>query len=212
MTTAASPPGLRFSLREFFLSVAAVAVSCAALKYANESWLSTITFFMILATMAAAIIALVDRGPRQASATGFVVAVCIYVALLNGRSSEFDPYEGTLPTSQLLRPLYAVMSNTWYIDQASGKRVASSDLPPESIIVTSVSGGDAAFAAGVGGGMLVRGQRTGYVQWETVSRAHFMRIAHLLWAILFGYVAAKFARWVYAHRLRERPEPVTAAP
>jgi uncharacterized membrane protein YgcG len=202
---ATSPPALRISLRELLTLVAIVAVGCVALKYANEYWVAVISFIMILAVMAAAIIALVDRGPRQASAIGCLSALAIYAALLYACKPELDPYDGTLPTTRLMRPLFEAMSTNWYFDLANRKEVNQSQLPSGATIHYGGGGGGGIFGGGVAP------PTTGFSNiGEKPSREHFMPIAHYLWALIFGYVAARFARWVYARRVREQQELISS--
>jgi hypothetical protein len=209
MTSATQPRGIRISLREFFALVAAVAVACAALKYANEYWLAVVSLVTLVAYVAATIVALVDRGPRQVAAVGFLATMSIYAALLYARRPEgaantlprshpeFDPYNGILPTTRLMRPLFEAMSANWYVDLATGKSLNESQLPSGATIVSYSGGG---FAPGG-----VAAPTTGFTHvGEIPAREHFMPIAHCFWALLFGYIAAKFARWVYARRLREQ--------
>jgi hypothetical protein len=199
MTTAASCHGLRISLRELLLLFTALFTACAALRYANVYWLAAVTLLTLVTFIAAAVIALIDRDARQALAIGFVTAAAIYMTLIfcmrvtgdnrgNVRSynAELDPEEGSFPTTLSLRPLFVSIQEHWYIDP-SGTPIRRSQLPP-AVIANPNNGG--------------------YVyDQERPNRQHFMLIGHCLWALLFGYVAAKFARWVYARRLRESPSP-----
>jgi hypothetical protein len=199
MTTAAQPRGLRISLRELLLLFTALFTACAALRYANVYWLVIVTLITLVGFIATAVIALIDRGPRQALAIGFVMAVGIYMTLIfcmrvTGYTSagsvrtdnaELDPEEGSFPTTLALRPLFVSIQERWYIDP-SGTPIPRSQLPP-AVIASPNNGG-------------------GYVyDQERPNRQHFMLIGHCLWALLFGYAAAKFARWVYGRRLRESP-------
>jgi hypothetical protein len=195
MANAAPSPALRVSLRECLALVAAVAVSCAALKYANGYWLSALSIVLFLTVMAAAIIALVDRGSRQATAMGFLTGVLMYAVLVQTQDRVSQAY-GTLPTTDLTWRIYAAMSTSWYEEQSTGKRVE--ELPTGAIIVgrNGMGGG----MGGVIGGL----PQKAYVQWQLPDPEYFTRIAHAFWALAFGYFAAKFARWVYARRLREQ--------
>jgi hypothetical protein len=150
---------------------------------------------MFLTVMAAAIIALVDCGSRQATAMGFLTGVLMYAVLVQTQDSESQAY-GTLPTTDLTWRIYAAMSTSWYEEQATGKRVEQ--LPTASIVV-----GRHGMGMGMGSGMAGLPQKA-YVQWQLPDAEYFTRIAHAFWALAFGYFAAKFARWVYGRRLREQ--------
>jgi hypothetical protein len=204
MGSTASPPGLRISLRELMMLFAAVAIGIAALKLANLWWQILVTGFALLAFTASAIVAINDRGRRQAFAIGFVIAFAIYMGLLysmrqyGGRSAiqatvnaEFDPEIGALPTTQLLRPLFEAIVEVWYVELATGKRLRQSELGSGAKTGFSRSGGmntPSAYSVG---------------QIEP-QREPFMIIGHCLWALLFGYAGGHFARWVYFRRLREQ--------
>ena len=146
MNSTASPPGFRISLREFLLLVTTFTIACAALKYANGYWLAVVSLATLLAFIAATVVAVVDRGPRQTFAVGFLVAVAIYAGLIHSRkpegapnnfvatNPEFDPYRGVLPTTLLLRPLFEAVVVNWYFDRATGNRIDESQLPPGATI------------------------------------------------------------------------------
>jgi hypothetical protein len=213
MASAAHPPALRTSLREFLTFVAVVAIACATLCYANAYWLMLVSFVALLGVIATGVNAFVDRGPRQAAAIGALVAITIYATLIYTRqlqtdrnpsfNPEFDPYSGALPTTLVLRPIFEAISEQQYLDNATGKRVSASKLPTDATIEdpnevfrrqqTGRSGSSAAATH----------KRLG----EFPSRDHFMPVAHYLWALLFAYAAAKLARYVYARRLREEAAP-----
>jgi len=214
MSSTASPPGLRISLREFLILVTAVVVGCASLKFANDYWLIIVSLTTFFAFIAAAIVALIDRGSRQSIAMGFILAGVVYGGLLSSQASdgdqnravvrnpEFDPYDGKLPTTRIMRPLFEAVSVDWYLDRATGKRINEYQLPPGATIDRYADWGG---MGGGGGGMRAQAPKTGFgYAGQTPDREHFMPIAHCLWALLFGYAGGHFARWVYFRRLREQ--------
>jgi hypothetical protein len=192
MNVSGSPAGfLRLSLWELFLVLGLVAVGCASLKYAGEVWWIVLSSVMLAGFLAAAVVAVVGRGPMQARAIGFVLCVAIYMLLLwsapsiNGGSAsrEFDPYTGQLPTSKLLRPLHAALSTQTWIDSATGQLIPNFD--PRAGMALNV------FSV------------------DSLDRGHFMAIGHLLWAFLIGYLGSRLAAWIDARR-RQQQDGVAA--
>lgn len=64
----------RISLRGLLLLTAVLAFACGALAWSSRGWLGATLIFVALAFIAAAIVAILDRGPRQAFAIGYVVS------------------------------------------------------------------------------------------------------------------------------------------
>ena len=188
-----SPTPARFSLRHLLALVAAVAVALAALKFAGDVWWTVLSTAALVVFLAAAVIAFMERGGRQAAAIGFVVCAGIYGTLLfvvqlwhDGRSGEFDPYEGILPTTKIMFPVFqATVTNTW-TDSATGEIIP--DFDPANPGPYNVSGS------------FFSGQQYAKHQ-EIPYRTDFMRVAHLLWAVLFGFVGGWFAGFVYRRRV-----------
>ena len=196
MGATASPSGLRISLREFLLLITAVVIACAALKLANEYWLITVSLATLLVFIAAAIVAIVDRGSRQVFAIGFIVAGVVYGGFLSG----FGPKDERLPTTRLLSPVYGLVAVTWYWDLAAKRSISESELPPGAKIHYGGGGG-----GGFGGAVLPPPPTTGFAYSEQLPyHEHFMTIGHCLWALLLGYAGGHFARWVYHRRLRQQ--------
>jgi hypothetical protein len=185
-----SPRLLRVSLRELLVAFALIGVGCAALKYAGEAWWMVLSAVMLVGFLAAVIMAVVGRGPGQARAIGFVLCVGIYGVLIwsaqigrgNGQNRELDPYEGRLPTTKLLKPLFELLVVRTWIDTFTGKEVPNYNPPPED------------GNPGMGFFPGAMGSR------ESPERGQFMAIGHLLWAVLFGYLGSRFAAWVAARR------------
>lgn len=162
----------QFTLRELLFAVMFLALGLASLRAGGV--LASITILLaIVLSMGMAIIAFVGRGELQAFAIGFLIPVIAYAAsiLAIGRS-EFDPYEGKLPTSRLLLPVYQAIVQEEWID-STGKVV------PKNWTGTF-------------------NNRPGLK--ETPDRTTFMSLAHVLIAMLFGYAGARFAVVVYRRR------------
>jgi hypothetical protein len=187
------------SLRAMLVLVAFVAVALASLAYANDVWVSIVSGILVIVVTAALIIAIVDRGFRQAFAIGFVLASLVYaLALATGittgqfgdahfKNIEMDQWEGRLPTTGALRLLHSGLSRSGYFD-ANGKRLPN--FNPQI----------AAGWAGGGGGMAPGFAGPSYV--EIPPREKFMPIGHCWWAMLLGYAGGLFALYVHRRRLR----------
>jgi hypothetical protein len=103
----------KFTIRELVGLTAFVAVGIAALKYANAYWLTAVSTAVWLAFIAAAIVAVVDRGERQAVAIGMVIAAAVFRIVLE------LPFAGYLFTN--------------YVQQ-----VAVSTLAPQNLGIFSI--------------------------------------------------------------------------
>lgn len=175
---------LRVSLMELMAVLAAVGVGCAALKYAGDVWWTVLSAAALVGFLAAAVVAVVGRGPGQARAIGFVLCVGIYALLLwsakvgNGQNRELDPYDGRLPTTKLLKPVFESLVVRTYIDAFTGKEMTNYNPPPGTVLGNSGT----------------------IISQETPDRGQFMAIGHLLWAVLFGYLGSRFAAWVDRRR------------
>lgn len=179
-----SSSAIQVSLRELLTIVAFVAIGTASLKVAGL--LSSIFVGLaLLLCMAMAVTAVVDRGPRQAFAIGFVLCALVYGTLVvASRSSEFQPQSGKLPTSQLLAPLYEMVVNRTWIDGMSGRELPN--YQPD--------GRDGVVAANQLGIRLST---------ELPEREMFMTIGHILWGLIFSYAGGKFGQFTFARRVRE---------
>jgi hypothetical protein len=192
MNDADRPRRFRLSLRQILTLFAAMAAACAALKYANEWWRAFAAFTVLLAFVAAVIAAIVDRGPRQAFAIGAAVAIGVYMLLLysmnqqidnaaNWRVSnpEFEPYDGILPTTRLLRTLHSGIVEVWNVNPQTGELIKK--LPPQTY-----------------GG---QGFRNTSSVFEVPRRNEFAAVGHCLWALAFGYAGGTFGRYAHGRRL-----------
>lgn len=133
----------------------------------------------IVVTTAFAIVAFVGRELLRSFAIGFLVPVVIYSATLFWiGNSELNPYEGKLPTTKIIRPVFELIVKREYVDVTTGKLVP--DYDPTANVGIGVGG--------FGGSPV--GVR------ETPDRTTFMSLAHVLLGMIFGYVGAKFAVWI----------------
>jgi len=167
-----------------------LAMSCTALKYAGDVWITVLSAGLMILFMAATVAAVLDRGRRQALAAGFAICVAIYGVLFwsaphdaSNIPRELDPYTGWLPTSKLMKPFFEMIVKRTWIDLATGKEVATP---------TSGAGYGGIAGAGFGGGGI--GGR------ENPPREKFMVIAHVLWAAVLGYSGSRLAAAIYCRR------------
>ena len=134
---------LRYTIKDLLFLTIFVAVAAAALRYGGDFWMLTLSSCLLFGLMIATVVMFVDRGRRQAMATGFVACVVIYQAAL------------------LLPGAYA-----W--------------LPTMTITEAMP---------------------------EAYRTIRFYEIAYLLWSLLFGYLGACLARWVYSRRIAAESPP-----
>lgn len=174
----------RLSLREVLVIVALLALAIVSLQFASATWETVVATIVIGALAVAVIVSLVDRQARQAFAIGFAVSIIVYgVALFvaslgsQGANLEFNPDTGRFPTTRLLRPVFAAIAQSRWIDFRTGQEVL--DYDPQN------PGPDTQFVS----------------LDERPERAAFMRIGHAWWALLLGYLGGWFARFVYLRRI-----------
>jgi hypothetical protein len=189
----------RLSLREMLALVALVALAIASLKYANDVWVAIVAAVVMIALFSALIVAVMDRGPRQAFAMGAALTMVAYGMVLStghrtregySRNIEFDQWEGRLPTTRLLRYVYKVVDNGYYFDQRTGKVIPNYDPNTPRPNDPGFIGGGFAFGPVAS-------------RMEIPPREKFMPVGHCWWALILGYAGGQFARFVYWRRLRD---------
>jgi len=187
-TTRVAP--FRLSLRGMLVLVAAVALAIVSLTYASDWWQIGVVTLVLLTFAAAAIVALVDRGGRQAFALGMVVIMTIYAGLIAYASlqtaREFNPEfrgQGSLPTSRLLASVYERFVDRTYVDVRTGKRLMNFDPTNSPPIIR------------------IQARRV-----ETPPERQFMQIGHAWFALLLACLGGQFARSVYCRRAGTRED------
>lgn len=120
----------RWSVRGMLVLVALVALAIPSLQYASEAWLALVVGITIVAFLVALNVAVVDRGPRQAFAIGFVLTMAAYgLILMSFQTREFDQWKGRLPTTRLLRYVHAAVDRSeWTPAVAVLQRGATGEL------------------------------------------------------------------------------------
>jgi predicted PurR-regulated permease PerM len=176
---------VRMSIRQLLLFVAIIAIAIVSLNFANELWMTSIIGATMLVVVGAAIVGVVDRGPRQAYAAGFAITAVLYLLFLGALfGREFEQLYGKLPTTWSLTRLHKAINRNVYFDNIG--RVIPNYVPADN-------------SAGYGvGGFAIQTR-------EIPQSGHFMPIGHCWWAILLGCIGGLFARFIYARRVREQP-------
>jgi hypothetical protein len=192
---------LRISLRELLAFVALCALALVSLKYASETWLAVVLGLALLAFLSAIISAAVDRGPRQAAGLAFCLVLIVYgwVVLkipqwpgnLQSATAEFSLWNGRLPTTLVLRPVYTAMSRERWIDTSTQKAIPNFDPDNPSIPIANFSNGAMPFPGPAAMSQILPSQEM------------FAPIGHLWWALLLGYAGGRYGQFIYKRRVRE---------
>jgi hypothetical protein len=207
------PYGLQLSLFELLAILLFAGVGAAALRSGGTAALILVQAALWL-IVGIALVALVARGSWQAFAIGFVLGVAGYaLPPLYVGQSELDPYEGRLPLTKAMFPVWKAVEGNVYRDLTTGDEFEASEV---KLMQNNASGG----GGGMGGGMVVAPNwpassysalhfqtsdgRT-VEQFESPPRHEFMLVAHALLAIAIGYVFGKIATVIYGRRTRTPP-------
>ncbi|HEX2475889.1 MAG TPA: hypothetical protein VHK01_14150 [Lacipirellulaceae bacterium] len=183
----------RLSLRELLLLMAMVALAIASMKYASTAWRTCVYTITMAIYMWAAVVAVIDRGPRQAFAIGMVLVMVIYGVLFisaprrSEGNMELDLRDGRLPTSRTVKHLFPPTDTIEWRDARTGQILPNYDPanPPAGI-------------------QAFRQTR------RTPDPSTLMAIAHCWWAMLLGYIGGRFARVIYLRR-SDLPRPPNTA-
>lgn len=176
----------RFSVRELLAVFLILGVALAALRIGGllAMLLQLLGFIFLLAVI---INALVGQGNRRVFSIGFLMPCLVYTAiLLASGSRELAPYNGEVPTSQLLGYLHQAIVGEAYYDM-QGNLVKDYD-PAVHDLVAMGSGG-------LGGGMFGSATypKNAVALVESTDRATYMTIGHGLIAMLCGWIGGKYA-------------------
>ncbi|HEX3601816.1 MAG TPA: hypothetical protein VHU84_16800 [Lacipirellulaceae bacterium] len=183
---------LQMSLRELLVLVSLTALAIVSLKFASNTWEAIVSGIVLSMFLVAGVVAVIDRGPRQAFAIAFVIVMATYgFAVLNGHlgNQENNNRElnssGRLPTTRALVNLHHVVDTGHWIDPFSGNPVPSPavDKATGRVIIGS------------------NGRPASYEQIPPLEE--FLFIGHCWAAVLLGYVGGYFGQFVYWRRIRE---------
>jgi hypothetical protein len=175
-----SQTSFRISLRELLLLVALAALALASIRYAATTWRTAVYTVTMAVFMWGAVVAVVDRGPRQAFATGLVLIMMIYAVLVrNGvpptgaLNRELDPDDGRLPTTRISRFIYHPVRTVRWFDRTPGSTRGElvnydPNNPPPGVL---------------------RARRSTDID---PPADLFMQIVHCWWTLLLGYIGGHF--------------------
>lgn len=191
----------RFSLRELLGLCLLSGLGLSALTIGGLFG-SLMMLVAIVFVMSMAIMAFVGKQTLQAFAIGFLMPVVVYgISIWSLGWNEMNLGLGKLPTSKLLSTLFQAVVKTepvpvnanggWVPPPATAYYApAQPNGTPAPVVATTpptVSNGP------------IPGMLAGI---ESIDRQEFMTLGHMLFAMLFGYVGAKFS--VVVHRSQER--------
>lgn len=205
----------RLSILELLLLVGFAAVACASLLNASVLWVSIILSITCLCTLLLAILAICERGVRQAAALSSLAALFLYGLLwtfeppmneITDRISAQGPdggveYKHYLPSTHLLNAAWDRVNGTYAINILTGE------------VGERLSDDVVTFESGYMGPNLPPGWNFN----NTVRRAwprpeHFVGIGHCLFAMALAYISGKLAAFIYLRRLvREQSAPTDEA-
>jgi len=182
---------LRVSLAELLFVLAFFAFGCVALKFANSFWWCLIGFIALMLFLTALVIAVIDRGARQATAIGFIICCSCYGVMLKhppnriaivADNPELDPNRADLPTSRILRLIYGTITSRRAADDSENS------------------------GHGLGGGFSGTdedrrelGIPSHYLE-DVPQGRDFMLVGHLIWALALGAAGSRLARFLYCRR------------
>lgn len=188
----------RISLRELLVMVALTALAIVSLRSACDAWLTVIMTGSLLAVFIAIIAVAADRGARQAFAVAFALVSVGYFAFvtmwppqtfaIQVGPPEYDLYQGRLPTTQLLRHVFNAISTKRWIDSSTQQEIPNFDPANPSLPIGNLQPWQSPVFPSTAN--LV----------EFPRRENFIRIGHLWFALLFGYLGGRFARFIYVQR------------
>lgn len=200
----------RITLRELFLLVTAAALAVASLRSASDGWLTATIIIATVGLFWASVVAVADRGPRQAFAIAYLligagygfVAISLPHADENDRDSEapeFEVFRGRLPTTRLLQYVFRRSRTDVWVDTSTGKVIPGFDRDNPII---PVKGTDPMIGVDKQGNAIFPAKS--YAERaEIPPRSNFMLLGHTWWATLFGYIGGHVARFLYLRRTGE---------
>lgn len=188
------PFPLKFSVAEICALLLIGGVGFAALRTGGMLASAALVVAMLL-FIATSIAAIVAEEKLQRFAIGFIVAGGIYGALaLYFGPSELTPEEGSLPTTQALKPLRDAMTTFTYANLLTGETLTHEEALAAQ--AGSISADRPLVLSNPTRQPLVLGATS------TPTAEEFMSVAHVLIGMALGYAGGKFAQ---AIARRERP-------
>lgn len=164
---------VRFSLATLLVLMLFVAIGCAALVNANDTWRQAIVTLTVITLTVSTLVAVVRRDKFGLTARGFAVAGWIYLIL------------ALVPAVGLRNELLTDKALVWLVGRIHGQRAPEQTWP-----------GELEFSSE---GTLIGLVNISTVQtWEanTAQRNDFYIIGHALWAIVLACLGGIVARLV----------------
>jgi hypothetical protein len=189
MRNASRASFLRVSLRELFFTFGFLAVTCAALKYANQVWWNVLAVSSLLMFVGAVVTATIDRGRRQSLALGFALGAAISGAMI-----------WIAPTTAPPRGMLQRLWETIVVDTTTE---TVSEAVPSAKVDDLFGPPPATYPNNPYGAVSVSIVRS--PEWEP-----FMKVGHLLWAMAIGFLGGRFAGWINDRRTQRDLAPGAA--
>lgn len=179
-------------MRELLFVLLSLGIGMASLR-AGGMLASAALCIASTVLLAITIIAFVGRDQLKCFATGFLIPVIAYAGLhISAGHAELDPYEGKLPSTRMLQPMFEVVVKRTWVEFDTGRELP--DYDPAAYPMRH----------GGGGGTLPAGMSLVTVA-ELPNRTTFMTLGHVLMAMMLGYVGGKFAVVIQRHQSRTEP-------
>ena len=177
---------MKLSIRSLLIAIALVAIAIAAIL---SGGLAATVFHFVVGTfvIVATITAFVAVRRPRALAMGFAIPSSLYCLLLFAAGgNEFDPHNGSLPTTQLARRGYEAIYRPIYTDMMTGKIVLN--YRPN---VTNAGGGGMPTVAMTG---------------EFPNRSVYMTTVHGCFLLIAGIFGALYAGVLYESQHRSNTD------
>jgi hypothetical protein len=166
---------MRFSVKWLLVGMAIAAYSFAAIAYADPWWYEATGLTMIVCVLAALVALLVDRGPRQAFAVGFVV----FIVGPWGLSHVDNNFIDNSPIVTLANRVSRAFPDSYVM--ASGDVVSSDELERGRSANRAVQ-----------------------FQVSYNRRAYITKVCLQIFTLLFGLLGGALGWFLYSRRVRAR--------
>jgi len=212
--TSPATPLWRFTLRQFFIGIALIALSCVALRGASSWWVSAMLGLTLFVLTASLLLVAYRRGAERAYWAGFATFGWVYVLLLIlGWSISASP----LRTSGLFTDKLSRVSYDWLYSSSGGYGSSGYSFGSGGYVGMEggMPGGERSGEGGYGssmpGGAGSVGAPPGYggmgpmptAAFTPPSKDHFANVAHGVWALLLAACGGWLARLIYVTQPRD---------
>jgi hypothetical protein len=222
-------PLWRFTLRQFFIGIALIALSCVALRGASSWWVSAMLGLTLFVLTTSLLLVAYRRGAERAYWAGFAIFGWVYVLML---ILGWTMVGGPLRTSGLFTDKLSRVSYDWLYAQATTPAMTGSSSgsygyggygsvggsSDSSGMASGMEGGDmsgeGAYGSSMPGVAGSPGAPPGYggpigqpppPAYKPPSKDHFTNVAHGVWALLLAACGGWLARLIYVTQPRDSP-------